>query len=58
MKSRVLVDLEELAKGKTLREKIQAHTEYYDSCSLLEQEFLMEIFKQEEQKEIEELAIR
>ncbi len=53
---KLTTDLANLAEGKTPPEVHAAHTEYYYSCNVVEQEILLKLFKAGEDKETTELA--
>lgn len=53
---KLTTDLANLAEGKTPPEIAAAHTEYYYTCNVVEQEILLKLFKAGENKEITEIA--
>jgi len=57
IRARVLAKLDELSEGLTLREMIEAHIEYYETCNTTEKQFLMEVFLAEENEITTQLAL-
>jgi hypothetical protein len=53
---KLAIDLKELAEGKTPPQVAAAHTEYYYTCNVIEQEILLKLFKAGEDKETIEIA--
>lgn len=56
MEQRLLNKLEKLAGEKTTEERVNAQVAFYYTCNIVEQRFLMKVFKQKEDKELTALA--
>ena len=48
MNQRLRSDLDELTEGKSRIEMRDSHIAYYDSCNIVEQAMLIEIFKEDD----------
>jgi len=56
VRQRVVERLTQLSEGLTPTERIKAHTEYYETCSIIEKEVLLSIFEKEKDKDLTELC--